>query len=38
MVRVEPAAIRHCNEERDYWVLDSDKIRPYRILYKKVGN
>ena len=38
MVRVEPAAIRHCNEKRDYWVLDSDKIRPYRILYKKVGN
>ena len=38
MLRVEPAAIRHCEEERDYWVLDPDKIRPYRILYKKDGN
>ena len=35
MVRVKPSSIRHCEEEKDYWVLESDEIRPYRILYKK---
>ena len=43
MVRVKPEAIRSCGEceyAEDYWVVNgtSDEIRPYRILYKKVGN
>ena len=42
MVRVNPSAIRHCDQcsySRDlkYWVVNgtTDEIRPYRILYKK---
>ena len=42
MVRVNPSAIRHCDQcsiSRDlkYWVVNgtNDEIRPYRILYKK---
>ena len=40
MVRVKPEAIRSCEDAEDYWVVNgtSDEIRPYRILYKKVGN
>ena len=38
MVRVKPTAIRCSEDEKDYWVLESDEIRPYRILYKKVNN
>ena len=36
MVRVRPDAIRKCDCEKDYWVVNgtSDEIRPYRILYK----
>ena len=38
MVRVKPDAIRCCECEKDYWVINgtSDEIRPYRILYKEV--
>ena len=35
MVRVNPISIRYSEEERDYWVLDSDQIRPYRMLLKE---
>ena len=43
MVRVNPSAIRHCDNCPDskapnnYWVVNgtTDEIRPYRILYKK---
>ena len=38
MLRVNPSALRYSEDEPDYWVLESDEIRPYRILYKKVGN
>jgi hypothetical protein len=36
MVRVKPEAIRGCDCEKDYWVVNgtNDEIRPYRILYK----
>ena len=37
MVRVKPNAIRQCNCQSDYWVVNgtTDEIRPYRILYKQ---
>ena len=40
MMRVKPEAIRKCNCEKDYWVVNgtTDEIRPYRILYKKVDD
>ena len=36
MVKVNPKAIRLCNCNEDYWVVNgtSDEIRPYMILYK----
>ena len=36
MTRVKPSAIRICEDEKDFWVVDGTKneIRPYRILYK----
>ena len=36
MVRVKPDAIRSCQDQSDYWVINGtiDEIRPYRILYK----
>ena len=36
MVRVKPDAIRSCQDQSDYWVVNGtiDEIRPYRILYK----
>ena len=39
MVRVKPDAIRQCDCIKDYWVVNgtTDEIRPYRILYKKLG-
>ena len=38
MVRVKPNAIRSCEDQSDYWVVNgtNDEIRPYRILYKSV--
>ena len=38
MVRVKPSAIRTCEDQKDYWVVNGtkDEIRPYRILYKCV--
>ena len=38
MTRVKQSAIRTCEDEKDYWVVDGtkDEIRPYRILYKEV--
>ena len=38
MLRVNPTKIRMCAENTDIWVLNgnSDEIRPYRILVKKV--
>ena len=35
MVRVKPSAIRTCHCTHDNWIVNSDEIRPYRILYKK---
>ena len=37
MVRVKPNAIRYCQDQDDYWVVNGtpDEIRPYRILYKQ---
>ena len=38
MVRVNPSGIRYCDcNGNDYvtWIVDSEDIRPYRILYKK---
>ena len=42
MVRVKPSAIRCCNcfninnvNDCDNWIVNSDEIRPYRIIYKK---
>ena len=36
MLRVNPKAIRRCDCQKDYWVVDGTpkEIRPYRILYK----
>ena len=40
MARVKPWARRHCNlceesKKYQYWAVNEDEIRPYRILYKK---
>jgi len=35
MVRVKPSAIRCCHCTGDNWIVNSDEIRPYRIIYKK---
>ena len=40
MARVKPWARRHCNlceesKKYQYWCVNEDEIRPYRILYKK---
>ena len=35
MVRVKPSAIRCCHCTLDNWIVNSDEIRPYRIIYKK---
>ena len=35
MVRVKPSAIRFCHCPCDNWIVNSDEIRPYRIMYKK---
>ena len=36
MARVKQSAIRSCEDQKDYWVVNGtkDEIRPYRILYK----
>ena len=36
MARVKQSAIRTCEDQKDYWVVNGskDEIRPYRILYK----
>ena len=38
MARVKQSAIRTCEDQKDYWVVNGtkDEIRPYRILYKLV--
>jgi hypothetical protein len=38
MTRVKQSAIRTCEDEKDYWVVNGtkDEIRPYRILYKSI--
>ena len=36
MVRVKPDKIRCSSEGLNYWVLNSDEIRPYRILLKEI--
>ena len=36
MLRVKPDKIRWPSKEFNYWVLDSDDIRPYRILLKEI--
>ena len=40
MLRVNPKRIRFCKSRPKYWVLNgnTDEIRPYRILIKKVEN
>ena len=36
MARVKQSAIRSCEDQKDYWVVNGtkDELRPYRILYK----
>ena len=36
MLRVNPKRIRFCNCVKDYWVLNPEEIRPYRILIKEI--
>ena len=36
MVRVKPDKIRCPSIQSNYWVLNSDEIRPYRILLKEI--
>jgi hypothetical protein len=38
MTRVKQSAIRTCQDQNDYWVVNGtkDEIRPYRILYKSI--
>ena len=38
MARIRPDRIRYCKEMDFYWILNgnTDEIRPYRILIKKI--
>ena len=38
MVRVKPDAIRQCQEDNTFWILNEscNEVRPYRILFKEV--
>ena len=36
MLRVKPDKIRSPKEKEDYWVLETDEMRPYRILVKEI--
>ena len=36
MLRVYPKRIRFCKCKKDYWVLNPEEIRPYRILIKEI--
>ena len=36
MLRVKPDKIRSPKEKEDYWVLETDEMRPYRIVVKEI--
>ena len=38
MVRVDPKKIRIPKSRNDYWILDENYVRPYRILVKYITN